>query len=85
MESKEVKTSDEDKKPASKAPRKGNTTQRKKRQSVTGAPGRKRKGKGSAADANADEQGEYAVEKIVDKRIVEGRTEYFIKWQGWPK
>lgn len=83
MEPKDVKMLDEDKKPATKTPKKGNTAQKKRRQTVTGAPGRKKKGK--TADNNADEQGEYAVEKIEDKRIVEGRTEYFIKWQGWSR
>ncbi|GIY13118.1 chromobox protein homolog 3 [Caerostris extrusa] len=26
---------------------------------------------------------EYTVEKILDKRLVEGKTEYFLKWQGY--
>ncbi|CAL1289131.1 unnamed protein product [Larinioides sclopetarius] len=27
---------------------------------------------------------EYTVEKILEKRTVEGRTEYFLKWHGYP-
>ncbi|CAL1289130.1 unnamed protein product [Larinioides sclopetarius] len=32
----------------------------------------------------ADEPEEFIVEKILDKRIVAGKTEYFLKWQGYP-
>ncbi|GIX86686.1 chromobox protein homolog 3 [Caerostris darwini] len=39
----------------------------------------KRKGK-----VEVSEPEEYTVEKILDKRIVEGKIEYFLKWQGYP-
>lgn len=32
-----------------------------------------------------DEDGEeiYIVEKILDKRIIDGKTQYYLKWQGY--
>merc|ERR1719369_101543 len=30
-----------------------------------------------------DEDSEFEVERIVDKRIVDGNTEYLVKWKGW--
>jgi len=30
-----------------------------------------------------EEDSEYEVERIVDKRVVEGITEYLVKWKGW--
>jgi len=32
---------------------------------------------------DADDANEYEVEKIVDKRILGGVTEYLVKWKGW--
>ena len=29
------------------------------------------------------EEDEYEVEKVVDKRIVKGKTQYLIKWKGF--
>merc|ERR1712013_598184 len=30
-----------------------------------------------------EEESEYEVERIVGKRVVDGVTEYFVKWKGW--
>merc|ERR1719320_782463 len=30
-----------------------------------------------------EEEPEYEVERIVDKRVVDGATEYLVKWKGW--
>lgn len=34
---------------------------------------------------NIDEEEEFVVERIVDKRIVDGQIEYFLKWKGYPE
>lgn len=31
------------------------------------------------------EEAEYIVEEIVNKRIVAGKTEYYLKWKGFPE
>lgn len=71
---------EEDRKPAGRTPKnKAGVVQGKKRRGSVSVP-KKKKAKGNSSD-----QDEYAVEKIVDKKVdKDGRVEYFIKWQGWP-
>jgi len=38
----------------------------------------------SDAGSDAEPEEEYTVEKILDKRIRGGKTEYLIKWEGYP-
>ena len=39
---------------------------------------------GDADDSDSCSEDEYVVEKIIKKRIVQGKPEYFIKWKDWP-
>lgn len=38
----------------------------------------------SDAGSDAEPEEEYTVEKILDKRLRGGKTEYLIKWEGYP-
>ena len=37
----------------------------------------------SDASGSGDEGGTYEVEKILDKKMVAGKVQYFIKWKGF--
>lgn len=37
----------------------------------------------SGSDAGSEEEEDYVVEKIVNRRINKGKVEYFLKWKGY--
>ena len=41
------------------------------------------KKKEDASNNNSEEDQIFYVEKILDKRIVKGKIEYYLKWQGY--
>merc|ERR1712228_111644 len=61
-----------------------NGTPIKRRRKKNNLPSVKMPSSNSDAGSDAEPEEEYTVEKILDKRIRGGKTEYLIKWEGYP-